>query len=188
MAAVPRAARVLPPTGQTANLALSGPTTLTLNGPDLTAAPTQVHWTGSRMVEVLTGGVDFVRLQVLRFTAEAIHPQLGKITLTLPDIDMTHSSVLRQEPGGLIEAWLMSFDATFENGTRLTTLEPAKWTAPHPAFPPPPLQTAPDGTATGGSLYTLASPIRLGTINSNGSKTHLGSLDAFNHFQGSLLG
>ncbi|MGW5849863.1 hypothetical protein ACWFQ8_18230 [Streptomyces sp. NPDC055254] len=127
MTAVPGAARDLPAIGQT--VALSGPATLTLNGQDLTAAPAPLHWTGSRVVKVLAGGVDFVRLRILAFTVEAVHPQLGKITLKLPDIDVTPLSVLQVRSAGLLASWLMSFDAAFEDGTKPTTLEPAKWTA-----------------------------------------------------------
>ncbi|MEU7219537.1 hypothetical protein [Nocardia iowensis] len=156
----------LPAIGRTINLDLNGfGGTLIVDQPP--PLPT-LDFIGSRVVEVRKGGTDFVHLQTLNFTVEAAHPMFGKITARLPDIDTSQDSVLKLGPDGLVETWLQSMDVTFqrcgdcEGPFTFSTLEPARWTARLSQFPPPPQSTNPDGSPTGGTLYRLAEPIRLG--------------------------
>ncbi|WP_194819707.1 hypothetical protein [Nocardia sp. XZ_19_385] len=130
----------------------------------------KVNFLGSRVAEVLVGGTDFVELRIRGFTAEATHPMFGKITLGQPDVDVSPNSILALSPSGLglIETWRQSMNVTFERcgdcpgPFRFSTLEPAEWTAELSEFPPAPQRAKPDGAPTGGALYRMTRPIRLG--------------------------
>ncbi|MFH8342736.1 hypothetical protein [Streptomyces sp. AM6-12] len=158
---------LLPEVGQTFNLSLNAfGATLAVNVPP--PLP-RLNFIGSIVQKVLVGGLDFVRLQTLGFTMEAFHPLYGKITLQLPDVDVTPASILSMGPGGLTETWLESFKATFErNGDTpgpfiYETLEPAKWVASN--LPPVPAPAPGDGlrrVAHRRSLVPVAVPHPLG--------------------------
>ncbi|WBO69553.1 hypothetical protein O1G22_43145 (plasmid) [Streptomyces camelliae] len=172
---------------------------LSLNafGVTLAVEGTQQHQTlnfiGSLTQKVLIGGADFVRLQTLGFTMEAAHPLFGKVTLHLPDIDVSPASILKLGPGGLVETWLQSFNATFERRGdaagpfTFQTLDVAQWQALLPSYPPPPQGTNPDGSPTGGTLFRVQAPIRLGTVAPSGQKTTYAQLQGMNVNQGHLL-
>jgi len=198
-------ARSLPTIGQTINLSLNAfGATLFVNVPP--PLPT-LNFIGSMVVKTLVGGADFVRLQTLDFTIEAAHPMFGKVTLRLPDIDVSPASVIKIGPSGLVMTLLQSFDATFERSAALdvplpdarqrskdaegpvtyTTLSPAKWVANLQQFPPPAQGTNPDGSPTGGALYQLQAPIQLGTIDGSGNKTQYAQLQGMNINVGQLL-
>lgn len=179
--AVPRSAAAAPPLpaiGQTVTVSVNAfATTLAVDLPP--PLPT-LNFIGSLAQKVLVGGADFVRLQTLDFTLEAFHPLFGKVTLRLPDADVSPASILQLGPGRLTETWLQAFQATFErqgdNPGPFTyqTLEPAKWVAQLAQYPPPPQGTNPDGSPTGGALFQLQAPIRLGTVSSGGAETVYG--------------
>lgn len=183
---------LLPEIGQTINLSLNAfGTTLAVNVPP--PMPT-LNFIGSIVQKVLIGGQDFVRLHTLDFTMEAHHPLFGKITLHLPDVDVTPASILSSSADGLTETWLESFKATFErNGETqgpfiYETLEPAKWVARNlPQYPPPPQGMNPNGSPTGGALFQLQAPIRLGTVSPSGIKTTYAELQGMNVNQGHLV-
>ncbi|MFG2371056.1 hypothetical protein ACGFY9_06225 [Streptomyces sp. NPDC048504] len=181
----------LPAIGQTINLSLNAfGTTLVVNLPP--PLPT-LNFIGSTVVKVLTGGPDFVRLQMLEFTAESAHPRFGKITLRLPDIDVAPVGILKLGPGGLRETWLQTFEAIFERQGdtpgpfTYQTLEPAKWAANLTSYPPPPQGANPDGSPTGGALFKLQAPIRLGTIDGPRVKTEFAQLRGMNINVGQVL-
>ncbi|TDU67125.1 hypothetical protein EDD91_8158 [Streptomyces sp. KS 21] len=158
-----RAAALLPTIGQTVTMAMNafGTSLVVPLPPPLP----RLNFIGSIVVKVLVGGSDFVRLQTLNFTMEALHPLLGKVTLRLPDIDVSPASILQGGPGGLVETWLQSMDMTIERFGDLAgpftfeTTEPAKASGNLAQFPPPPLGTNPDGSPTGGAFLTAAGPI-----------------------------
>lgn len=158
----------LPAIGQTIRLSLNGfGATLSINTPP--PAPT-LNFIGSRVVQVLAGGADYVRLRTVDFTAEAAHPMFGKITMRLPDISTDADGVLKVvSPGRLAETWVLSMQVSFEQcgdcqGPFIFyPHQPAQWTAELTGFPPPPLGMNPDGSSAGGALYRLSRPIRLTT-------------------------
>ncbi|MFC9897462.1 hypothetical protein ACFVMC_27545 [Nocardia sp. NPDC127579] len=125
---------------------------------------------GARVVKVLAGDTDFVSLEVLKFTAEATHPDFGRIVLARPDDDYGPSSILALAPGGhgLIERWHQALRVTVERcgdcpgPFRFRTLEPAEWTAELSRFPPPAQRAEANGASTGGTRYRMTRPIRLG--------------------------
>lgn len=189
----PQAAGLLPTIGQTVNCSCNAfGATLFVNLPP--PLPT-LNFIGSIIVKILIGGADFVRLQVLDHTVEAAHPMFGKITIHLPDIDVTPSSILKLGPGGLLQTMLLSFNITFERCGEcagpftFTTLNPAQLQASMPlgGFPPPAQGTNPDGSPTGGQLYQLVNPISLGVIDSAGTKTEYAQLHGMNINVGQLL-
>ena len=187
----PQAAGLLPTIGQTVNCSCNAfGASLFVNLPS--PLPT-LNFIGSIVVKVLIGGADFVRLQVLDHTVEAGHPMFGKITIHLPDIDVTPSSVLKLGPGGLLQTLLLSFNITFERcgdcagPFTFTTLNPAKLQADMVSFPPPAQGTDADGKPTGGQLYKLLEPISLGTISSSGKKTEYAQLRGMDINVGSLI-
>ncbi|MFI8280873.1 hypothetical protein ACIGBH_39540 [Streptomyces sp. NPDC085929] len=163
-AAQRRAAALLPAIGQTFNMAMSafGTSLVVPLPPPLP----RLNFVGSIVVKVLVGGSDFVRLQTLNFAMEALHPLVGKVKLTLPDIDVSPASILRAGPGGLVQTWLQSMDMTLERfGDRagpftFETTEPGKASGNLPQFPPPSMGTNPDGSPTGGAFLKAAGPIR----------------------------
>ncbi|MGV4985785.1 hypothetical protein ACVB8X_06985 [Streptomyces sp. NRAIS4] len=184
-------ASLLPPVGQTVNLSVNA------FGVTLAVEGTQQHQTlnfiGSLVQKVLIGGADFVRLQTLNLAMEAIHPLFGKVTLHLPDVDVSPSSILKTGPGGLVETWLQSFNATFERWGDLAgsftfqTFDVAHWQAHLSSYPPPPQGMNPDGSPTGGALFHVQAPIRLGTVTPIGGKSTYAQLQGMNVNQGHLL-
>lgn len=162
-AAQRRAAAALPTIGQTFNMAMNafGTSLVVPLPPPLP----RLNFIGSIVVRVLVGGSNFVRLQTLNFTMEAHHPLLGKVRLTLPDIDVSPPSILQEGPGGLMETWLQSMDMTIERLGDLAgpftfeTTQPAKAIGNLLQFPPPSLGTDPDGSPTGGAALKATGPI-----------------------------
>lgn len=186
----PQAAALLPQIGQTVNCSCNAfGATLFVNLPP--PLPT-LNFIGSIVVKVLVGGLDFVRLQVLDHTVEAGHPLFGKITIHLPNIDISPASILSLGTNGLVQQMLLSFNITFEKcgdcpgPFTFTTLNPAKLVANLLNFPPPPQGMSATGAPIGGQLYTLAAPISLGTVNGN-SKTEYAQLQGMNINVGQLL-
>ncbi len=158
---------VLPEIGQTINCSCNafGATLLVNLPPPL---PT-LNFIGSIVVKVAVGGADYVRLQVLDHTVEAAHPLFGKVTIKLPDVDVNAGSILKLTGlGKLVQTMLLSFNITFERcgdcegPFNFATLEPAKLVANLLKFPPPAQGTNSDGSPTGGQLYGLQAPIKLG--------------------------
>ncbi|MFI5828711.1 hypothetical protein ACIA6C_15930 [Streptomyces sp. NPDC051578] len=181
-----------PPIGQTINLSLNAfGATLAVNLPP--PLPT-LNFIGSMRVKVLAGGADFVRLQTLHLTMAAHHPLFGTVTLRLPDLDVGPLSILKIGPGGITANWNQSMEATFERSGDTEgpfvyeTLDPAKWVAHLTHYPPPPQQTNPNGSPTGGALFQLQAPIRLGTVSPTGKKTPYAQLQGMNVNQGQLPG
>ncbi len=187
----PQAAALLPEIGQTINCSCNAfGATLFVNLPP--PLPT-LNFIGSIVVKILIGGPTFVRLQVLDHTVEAAHPLFGKITIKLPDIDISPASLLTLGPGGLVQTMLLTFNITFERcgdcegPFEFTTLNPAKLVANLLNFPPAPQGTNADGSPTGGALYALQAPISLGTIDGSGAKTEFAQLQGMNINVGQLL-
>ncbi|MGW0250343.1 hypothetical protein ACWDYH_27320 [Nocardia goodfellowii] len=159
----------LPPeAGQTVTMSLDGfGGTLVVNLPP--PLP-KLDFIGSRVVKILSGGTDFVSLQVSGFVAEAAHPKFGKVTLRQPDADPGPNGILALAPdgAGLIEVWRQGMDITFERcgdcpgPFRFSALEPAEWTARLPEFPPPRQGTTQTGAPTGGARYRMTRPLRFG--------------------------
>lgn len=158
-----RAAPPLPPIGTTIHMSLSifGASLVVPLPPPLP----RLNFIGSTTMEVLVGGVDFVRLQALNFAMEASHPLLGQVTLKLPEIDVSPRGVLAQAPDGLLQTWIQSMVMTFERFGDLVgpldfqTTQPAKAHGTLLSFPPPPQGTNPDGSPTGGAFLTASGPI-----------------------------
>ncbi|MEV5878023.1 hypothetical protein AB0L75_28120 [Streptomyces sp. NPDC052101] len=160
-----RAADRLPALGQTVSLSvIVFGAVMTSN---LQPGEQRLNFIGSRQVKVLAGGTDFVRLQTLDFRIEAAHPLFGKITMSLPDIDVTSASTVRLAPNGVTETWIESPAITFEKSGDTEgpyiyyTEKPLTATAAMPSWPPPPQDTNSDGSPTGGTLY---SPVQLPTF------------------------
>lgn len=159
-----RAAASLPTIGQTVNMAMSAfGTSLVV---PLPPPVPRLNFVGSIVVRVLVGGFDFVRLQTLNFAMEAYDPLLGKVTLRLPDIDVSPASTLTLVGvGAYVETWLQSMDMTIERFGDLVgpfdfeTAEPGKAGGTMSQFPPPPLGTNPDGSPTGGAFLKAAGPV-----------------------------
>ncbi|RKT02146.1 hypothetical protein BX286_0008 [Streptomyces sp. 3211.6] len=180
---------LLPTIGQTVNQSINafGATLTTGSEP-----PATVNFIGMIVVKVLTGGADYVRLQVLDFQVEGAHPRYGKITLRLPDADVSPASTLRLGPGGLLATYRLPFDATLEREGHTTgpftytTLNPGTWQGTTVTWPPPPQDTNADGSPTGGHLYAGHAPLPLGTIAHDGTRTPLAQLK-MNMNMGALL-
>jgi hypothetical protein len=157
-----RAADALPAVGQVVNLSVNvfGAVMTSVLQP----AEQTLNFIGSRVAKVLEGGADFVRLQTLDFTIEAGHPTFGKISMRLPDIDVSPASILQLSPNGLTETWYEAPQITFERSGDLvgpfgfSTEKPLKATATMPSWPPPPQSMNPDGSPTGGVLYSTVQP------------------------------
>lgn len=162
-AAQRRAYAGLPAIGQTVNMSLNAFGT-SLAVPLPPPLP-RLDFIGSIVVKVLIGGPTFIRLQTLDFTMEAAHPLLGKVTLGLPDIDVSPASILDVGPGGLRQTWLQSMTMTFERfgdvegPLAFETTQPARASADLSQFPPPAQGTNPDGSPTAGAFLAAASPI-----------------------------
>jgi hypothetical protein len=157
-----RAADALPQIGQTVNVSINvfGAVMMsTLQPGELT-----LNFIGSRVAKVLVGGADFVRLQTLDFTIQAAHPLFGKIIMTLPDIDVSPGSILQLTPNGLTETWYETSKITIEKSGdlegpfELSTEKPLQATATMQSWPPPPQSVNPDGSPTGGALYSAVQP------------------------------
>lgn len=157
----------LPEVGQTFTMTMNGfGVTLVVNLPP--PLPT-LNFIGSRHMQVVEAGADQVRLRTLNFTVEAAHPLFGKITIRMDEEETGPHSILRRVAADrLQETWNQSFRIIFEKCGDcpgpyvLYTREPAEWTAELAEFPPPPQAMNPDGSPTGGALYQLTRPIRLG--------------------------
>jgi hypothetical protein len=157
-----RAADLLPEIGQTVNVSIN------VFGAVMTSSlqpgEQTLHFIGSRVAKVLLGGADFVRLQTLDFSIEAAHPLFGKISMKLPAIDVSPASILRLTPSGFIETWYETSTITFEKAGNLegpfglSTEKPLEATATMQSWPPPPQGTDPDGSPTGGALYSAVQP------------------------------
>ncbi|MEU4249085.1 twin-arginine translocation signal domain-containing protein [Amycolatopsis sp. NPDC026612] len=182
----------LPEIGQTINCSCNafGATLLVNLPPPL---PT-LNFIGSIVVKVVVGGADYVRLQVLDHTVEAAHPLFGKVTIKLPDIDVNAASILKLSGlGQLVQTMLLSFNITFERcgdcegPFNFATLEPAKLVANLLQFPPPAQGTNPDGSPSGGQLYQLQSPIKLGLPGGDSSSPQFAQLQGMNINVGSLV-
>jgi hypothetical protein len=155
---------LLPTIGQTVNMSCNAfGTVLVANTPP--PLPT-LNCIGSLIFKVLIGGRDYVRLQLLDYVIEAAHPTFGKITLKLPDIDIEPASTLALGPGGLAVKLVTPLTATFERcgdaqgPFEFQTVRPAVWTnGDLLQFPPPAQGTNPDGSPTGGALFTAPQPV-----------------------------
>lgn len=157
-----QAAAALPVVGQTVNLSVSVFGDVMTSS--LQSGEQTLNFIGSRVVKVLAGGPDFVRLQSLDFTLEAAHPLFGKITMTLPDVDVSPLSTVRLSSSGFTETWYETSKIKFERSGNLPgpfefqSEKPLTATATMPNWPPPPQATNPDGSPTGGVLYSVVQP------------------------------
>ncbi|PXY31969.1 hypothetical protein [Prauserella muralis] len=182
-------AGLLPEIGQTINCSCNAfGATLIVNLPP--PAP-RLNFIGSIVVKVTVGGANFVRLQVLNHTVEGFHDMFGKVTIRLPDVDVSPESLLSVTgPGSLLAKMMLNFDITFERcgnceGPFLfRTLEPAQLVGNVTTFPPPPQGTNPDGSPSGGQLYRMAAPIKIGMPGD--SRTYM-RLDGMNINVGQLV-
>ncbi|GAB2661869.1 hypothetical protein GCM10027088_45350 [Nocardia goodfellowii] len=152
---------LLPEVGQTFDLSLNafGATLVVDLPPPLPA----LNFIGSRVVEVVPGGSDHVRLRVLHFIVEAAHPLFGKIVMRAPEDDPGSGSVLKSVAGGrLVETWQQDITITFEKCGDCAgpfifrTRRPGQWSAELAEFPPPPQGMHADGSPTGGVSYRLS--------------------------------
>ncbi|MFD5272133.1 hypothetical protein [Streptomyces sp. NPDC058335] len=161
MARPARAAGTLPAVGQTVNLSVSVFGAVMTTG--IQPGEHTIDFTGGRVVKVLEGGPDFVRLQTVDFRIEGAHPLFGKIIIRLPDVEVSPPSTLRVSSGELTETWNENSQISFDRsgGTEgpfsFVTEKPLQATATMPDWPPP-QGTNPDGTPTGGVLYSAVQP------------------------------
>ncbi|WP_033429367.1 hypothetical protein [Saccharothrix syringae] len=169
---------------QTVTLRVVGTATLTVDAPATACEPTPLLFTGTRTVRLVVAGTDRVYLRCVDFALTAQHPDLGAVALGLPGRAQSPDSVLTKDADGrLVETWLQSFALTVGDGaSTLATAEPGQWTAHHTRYPPPEVTAEPDGTTSGGAVYTLAAPIRLGAPDDPG--TSYGVLEDFHPRQG----
>lgn len=112
-----QAAAALPVVGQTVNLSVSVFGAVMTSS--LQSGEQTLNFIGSRVVKALAGGPDFVRLQSLDFTLEAAHPLFGKITMTLPDVDVSPLSTVRLSSSGFTETWYETSKIKFERSGNL---------------------------------------------------------------------
>ena len=183
----------LPIIGQTLNLSMNAFGT-TLHVPDLAPPMPKLDLVGAMTVKILVGGMDFVRMQILDFTMVAAHPLYERVTLHLPDTEVSPASTLKVlSAGNFLTHWLLSFNATFErNGKKdkpftYTTLSPASLIGRHHQFPPPPQGTKPNGSPTGGDLLLVQAPVSLGTVDAAGKGTEHFQLRGMNINIGRLI-
>ncbi|GAA3669540.1 hypothetical protein GCM10022267_65320 [Lentzea roselyniae] len=133
----------------------------------------RLDFRGGITIKVLIGGPSFVRLQVLTHEVVAFHELFGKITIKLPDFDISPMSVLNLGPNGFLQTMLLSFKISFDRcgdcvgPFTFDTLSPAKLVASMLSFPPGAQSetTGADGRplAVGGQLYKLEKPIQIGS-------------------------
>lgn len=153
------AADLLPEVGQTVDLSVSVFGAVMTSG--LQPGEQTLNFIGSRMVRVMKGGPDYVQLQTINFMIEASHPLFGRITMRLPDVDVSPVSTLRTSPDGFTEIWYASPEIAFDRSGDLagpfvlSTEKPLESTATLQSWPPPPQAgTNPDGSPAGGVLYS----------------------------------
>jgi hypothetical protein len=162
MARPAQAAGALPAVGQTVNLSVSVFGAVMTTG--LHPGEQRLNFIGNRLVNMLAGGPDFVRLHTLDFKIEAAHPLFGKITMRLPDIDASPLSTLQVSFDGLTETWNENSSITFDRSGdvqgpfEFATEKPLRATATMPNWPPRAQDTNPDGAPTGGALYSAVQP------------------------------
>ncbi|MGA5558934.1 hypothetical protein [Streptomyces lavendulocolor] len=113
-----------------------------------------LNFIGRRVVKVMEGGPDFVRLQTLNFQIAAGHPIFGEVIMRLPDIDVSPPSTLRVSSGELTETWIEKPQISFakaggtEGPFSFAAEKPLQATATMPDWPPPE-GTNRDGSPTG---------------------------------------
>jgi hypothetical protein len=122
----------------------------------------KLDFIGRIRVRVEVGGSNFVRLLILDHTVAASHDMFGKITITLPTVDIGLSQLVAN-PTGFIQTMLTSLHITFERcgdcegPFQFESFAPAKLVGNLLTFPPMANAANPKGIP-----YTLQEPVNLG--------------------------